>query len=302
MAGKVVCVTGASGYIASWLVKLLLRRGDPSKVEHLKALEGAKERLHLFEANLVEEGSFDRVIDGCDGVFHTASPVMLDNANINDPQAQCVKRVVLTSSMATIMANKFTQTTNALFDETWFSDPLFAQENQLWYILSKILAEEAATKFAKENGIDLVVINPGLVIGPLLQPTLNESSQCFLTLISQGKWTNAMPGGIFVFVDVRDVCDAHILAFEEASANGRYCVVSKVLLCSHLLDFLRQLYPTHNFPISPEENGSSITAIAPFQVCNEKAKSLGVNFISMEQSVQDTIQSLIDKNFFTLTM
>ncbi|KAH6765885.1 Rossmann-fold superfamily protein [Perilla frutescens var. hirtella] len=280
MAGKVVCVTGASGYIASWLVKLLLRRGytvkatvrnlsDPSKVEHLKALEGAKERLHLFEANLVEEGSFDRVIDGCDGVFHTTSPVMLDNANINDPQmeliepavkgalnvvgsclkAQCVKRVVLTSSMATIMANKFTQTTNVLFDETWFSDPLFAQENQLWYILSKILAEEAATKFAKENGIDLVVINPGLVIGPLLQPTLNETSQCFLTLISQGKWTNAMPGGIFVFVDVRDVCDAHILAFEEALANGRYCVVSKVLLCSHLLDFLRQLYPTHNFPI-----------------------------------------------------
>ncbi|KAL0377166.1 UNVERIFIED_CONTAM: Cinnamoyl-CoA reductase 1 [Sesamum calycinum] len=93
--GQVVCVTGASGFIASWLVKFLLRRGytvkatvrnlsDPAKVEHLKALEGAKERLQLIQANLVEEGSFDAAIDGCDGVFHTASPVVFDN--INDPQ------------------------------------------------------------------------------------------------------------------------------------------------------------------------------------------------------------------------
>lgn len=48
---------------------------DPKKTEHLLALAGAKERLHLFKANLVEEGSFDPVIDGCDGVFHMASPV-----------------------------------------------------------------------------------------------------------------------------------------------------------------------------------------------------------------------------------
>ncbi|XP_041999835.1 phenylacetaldehyde reductase-like [Salvia splendens] len=125
----------ASGYIGSWLVKLLLHRGytvkatvrnlsDPSKVEHLKALEGAEERLYLCEANLVKEGSFDSVIDGCDVVFHTASPVMLDN--VNDPQveliepavkgtlnvlgscgkAQSVKIVVLTCSMVTIAFKK----------------------------------------------------------------------------------------------------------------------------------------------------------------------------------------------------
>ncbi|KAL9333927.1 hypothetical protein Peur_074066 [Populus x canadensis] len=84
--GKVVCVTGGSGYMASWLVKFLLKRSyvvkatvrdpdDPKKTEHLLAPAGAKERLHLFKANLVEEGSFDPVIDGCDGVFHMASPV-----------------------------------------------------------------------------------------------------------------------------------------------------------------------------------------------------------------------------------
>lgn len=46
-------------------------------------------------------------------------------------KAQSVKRVVLTSSMATVMSKRFTQTTNILIDETWFSDPLFGQETQV---------------------------------------------------------------------------------------------------------------------------------------------------------------------------
>ncbi|CAD6251088.1 unnamed protein product [Miscanthus lutarioriparius] len=69
-SGKVVCVTGASGYIASWVVRLLLDRGytvratvrdtaDPKKTLHLTALDGAKDRLHLFKASLLEEGSFE---------------------------------------------------------------------------------------------------------------------------------------------------------------------------------------------------------------------------------------------------
>ena len=55
---------------------------------------------------------------------------------------------------------------------------------QLWYMLSKYLAEEAAWKFCKENGIDLVTINPGFVIGPLLQPTLNLTTSLFLSQIT----------------------------------------------------------------------------------------------------------------------
>ena len=47
---------------------------------------------------------------------------------------------------------------------------------QMWYVLSKTLAEEAAWKFVKEKGIDMVTINPAMVIGPLLQPTLNTSA------------------------------------------------------------------------------------------------------------------------------
>ena len=54
---------------------------------------------------------------------------------------------------------------------------------QLWYMLSKTLAEKAAWKFSEENAIDMVTINPGMALGPLLQPTLNTSLQPILNLI-----------------------------------------------------------------------------------------------------------------------
>lgn len=56
---------------------------DPKKTDHLTSLDGAKERLHLFKANLLEEGAFDAVVDGCEGVFHTASPFY---HGVKDPQ------------------------------------------------------------------------------------------------------------------------------------------------------------------------------------------------------------------------
>ncbi|MBA0677989.1 hypothetical protein Goari_019358, partial [Gossypium aridum] len=175
--------------------------GDRKKSEHLLALDGAKERLRLFKAQLLDEGAFDSVVDGCVGVFHTASPFY---HNIKDPQAEMldpavkgtlnvlrscakvpsIKRVVITSSIAATVFNGRPLGPDVVVDETWFSDPAFCEKSKLWYMLSKTLAEEAAWKFAKENGIDMVTINPGLVIGPLLQPTVNTSVEPILKLIN----------------------------------------------------------------------------------------------------------------------
>lgn len=57
---------------------------DPKKMRHLMELDGAKQRLQLFKAELLEAGSFDPVVHGCRGVFHTASPVILSDTA--DPQ------------------------------------------------------------------------------------------------------------------------------------------------------------------------------------------------------------------------
>ncbi|KAH9789855.1 Epimerase domain-containing protein [Citrus sinensis] len=297
-AGKVVCVTGASGYIASWLVKLLLSRGytvkasvrdpnDPKKTRHLLALDGASERLQLFKANLLEEGSFDSIVDGCDGVCHTASPFYHD---AKDPQVELldpavkgtlnvlnscakfpsIKRVVLTSSMAAVLNTGKPRTPDVVVDETWFSDP------ELWYPLSKTLAEDAAWKFAKEKSIDLVTINPAMVIGPLLQPTLNTSAAAVLSLI---KGAQTYPNVTFGWVNVKDVANAHIQAFEVPSANGRYCLVERVSHYSEIVNIIRELYPAFQLP---EKCADDKPHVPTYQVLKEKVKNLGIEFIPVE--------------------
>ncbi|XP_016435011.1 phenylacetaldehyde reductase [Nicotiana tabacum] len=320
--GKVVCVTGASGFIASWLVKMLLQRGytvnatvrnlkDASKVDHLLGLDGAKERLHLFKAELLGEHSFDPAVDGCEGVFHTASPVSLtakSKEELVDPavsgtlnvlrsctKSTSVRRVVITSSTASVICNKNMSTPGAVADETWYSDAELCEERKEWYQLSKTLAEEAAWKFAKENGLDLVTLHPGLVIGPLLQPTLNFSCEAIVNFIKEGK--EAWSGGIYRFVDVRDVANAHILAFEVPSANGRYCLVGVNGYSSLVLKIVQKLYPSITLPENFEDG---LPLIPTFQVSSERAKSLGVNFTSLELSVKDTVESLIEKNFLKI--
>ncbi|PSR90179.1 Cinnamoyl-CoA reductase [Actinidia chinensis var. chinensis] len=319
--GKTVCVTGASGYIASWLVKLLLQCGyivkasvrdpnDPKKTEHLLALEGAKERLHLFKANLLEEGSFDSVIDGCEGVFHTASPFYHD---VKDPEVELinpalkgtlnvlgscaknssVRRVVLTSSVAAVAYNSRPRTPEVVVDESWFTDPEFCKQNKLWYVLSKTLAEDAAWKFVKEKGIDMVTINPAMVIGPLLQPTLNTSAAAILNLINGSQ---TFPNASFGWIHVKDVANAHIQAFEIPSANGRYCLVERVAHYSEIVKILQELYPAFQLP---EKCADDNPFVPTFQVSKERAKSLGIEFIPFKESIKETVESLKEKKFFS---
>ncbi|KAM1157997.1 hypothetical protein ACFX1X_028854 [Malus domestica] len=315
---KTVCVTGASGYIASWLVKLLLQKGytvkgtvrdpnDPKKTEHLLSLDGAKERLHLLKADLLEEGAFDDVVDGCVGVFHTASPAQF---SATDPQAEIVepavkgtlnvlkscakfptvKRVVLTSSMASVTGTGTPLTSDVVLDETCYSDPLLCEKNKEWYPLSKTLAEEAAWKFAEVNGIDLVSMNPGLAIGPLLQPTLNLSVEIFRNLISGIQTSNKN----YRFVDVRDVASAHIQAFEVPSASGRYCLVGHVADSPDTLKILQQFYSTLCLPEFGNPSNSK------YQVSMEKAKGLGITFLPLETSLRDSVESLKEKGFLKI--
>ncbi|KAK8697633.1 hypothetical protein V6N13_113774 [Hibiscus sabdariffa] len=198
VVGKTVCVTGASGYVASWLVKQLLLRGY--NVNASVRNPSAENRLKFFKADLLEEGSFDSVVEGCEGVFHTASPFFNDvvdpQAELIDPavkgtlnvlnscaKAASIKRVVLTSSIAAVAYERKPRTPDVVIDENWFTDPDYCKGLKLWYVISETLAEDSAWKFAKEKGIDMVAINPGMAIGPLLQPTLNTSAAAILNLI-----------------------------------------------------------------------------------------------------------------------
>ncbi|KAK8336618.1 hypothetical protein V6Z11_A09G135100 [Gossypium hirsutum] len=345
---KTVCVTGASGYIASCLVKQLLLRGYTVKAS---VRDPAEDRLKLIKANLLEEGSYDFAVEGCEGVFHTASPFYHD---VKDPErfvflllllflcyflqafllgnellslylnplnmllmritshqfddkfhcrsgfcglnmlnlcanSSSIKRVVLTASIAAVTYNGKPRTPDVV-DESWFSLLCYTYI-QLWHVVSKTMAEDAAWKFSKEKGVDMVAINPGMVIGPLLQPTLNTRAAAVLSLI---KGVQTFPNATFGSVNVKDVANAHIQAFEIPSASGRYCLVERVAHYAEVVKFLHQLYPSFQLP---KKCADDKPYVPTYQVSKEKARSLGIEFIPLDLSLKETVESLKEKGF-----
>ncbi|PAN23254.1 hypothetical protein PAHAL_4G079200 [Panicum hallii] len=309
-AGKRVCVTGAGGFIASWLVKLLLSRGhyavrgtvrDPgaSKNAHLKALEGARERLQLVKADLLDYNSVVSAVASCEGVFHVASPVPSGRSSnpkvdVIDPAVTgtsnvlkaCyeakVRRVVVVSSAVAVFSNP-NWPKGKPFDEECWSDEEYCRKNENWYYLSKTLAEREAFAYAAKTGLDVVTICPSLVFGPLMQPTINTSSKVLLNYIKGDR--DAIENRIRNIVDVRDVADALLLAYEKSEASGRYICCSPPIKVSDIINILKNLYPTYPYPknfVEVEEN-----SVFSF----EKLQKLGWTFRPIEETLRDSIKS-----------
>ncbi|KAJ7560504.1 hypothetical protein O6H91_04G132800 [Diphasiastrum complanatum] len=312
-----VCVTGATGFLASWLVMRLLRKGyrvratvrDPgnkSKVAHLRALPGASERLELVGADLLTHGSFDAVVNGCQGVFHTASPVTIVK---KDPQmemiepavngtlnvlsscakAPSVKRVVLTSSTAAIRFRDGFPA-NSQLDETSWSSIEFCTKHKIWYHLAKTLAEKAAWEFARKNKLDLVVVLPSFVVGPVLPPELSSTAADVLGLLKGTREKFEMHSRMG-YVHVDDVASAHILVFEQPSAEGRYICSATELDVTELGEYLANYYP--ELPV-PTMFPNRIPV--PYYTLNtEKLERLGLEFKSLKEMFEDCIASFRSK-------
>ncbi|EES14250.1 hypothetical protein BDA96_07G219000 [Sorghum bicolor] len=311
-----VCVTGASGFIASWLIKRLLESGyhvlgtvrDPGnhkKVGHLWVLEGAKERLQLVRADLLEEGSFDDAVMACEGVFHTASPVITKsdskeemlNSAINGTlnvlrsckKNPSLRRVVLTSSSATVrIKDEADLPPNVLLDETSWSSIEYCESLQIWYAVAKILAEKAAWEFAKEHRIDLVTVLPTFVIGPNLSPELSPTASDVLGLF-QGETVKFTVYGRMGYVHIDDVARCHILAYESAGAHGRYICNAAVLCCGDLVALLARRFPAYPIPRSLP----SVYGEQTYGFDTSKARALGlVDLKGVEEMFDDAVDSL----------
>mgnify|MGYP005665480589 FL=1 len=104
---KPVLVTGANGYVASWLVKKLLDKGfnvhaairnpdDKEKIAHLEeASNASKGSIKFFATNLLLPGSYKKAMEGCSLVYHTASPFTID---VKDPQKELIDTAVTGTS------------------------------------------------------------------------------------------------------------------------------------------------------------------------------------------------------------
>jgi nucleoside-diphosphate-sugar epimerase len=190
------------------------------------------ERLSFFVADLQSDAGWSEAVRGCDYVLHVASPILeripKDENELIVPAREGtlrvlraardagVKRVVLTSSFAAIGYGQRPQ--QKPFDETNWTDPDGADVQP--YAKSKTLAERAAWDFvAREGGgLELAVINPVMVFGPVLGSDYSPS-----ILLVQRLMDGAVPGcprNYFGIVDVRDIADLHVRAMTHPAAKG----------------------------------------------------------------------------------
>jgi nucleoside-diphosphate-sugar epimerase len=99
-----------------------------------------------------------------------------------------VKKVVVTSSVASIAWNGGALPPDHVYTEADWSNAVLLREKGFWYPLSKTVAEQAAWDFVKKlqeanREIELTVVNPTLVLGPLLQNNINTSSAVIKDII-----------------------------------------------------------------------------------------------------------------------
>lgn len=279
---KPVCVTGASGFIASHIISQLLAKGyrvrgtvrkNPGKHAFLMDLPGAPDRLELAEADLLRGESFVPAVEGCEFVIHTASPYVI---NVRNPEkdlvepalkgtgavmeaaqkAGTVKRVVLTSSIAAITDEP--DSARVFTERDWNTRSSLSRHP---YHYSKTLAERAAWDFVvrRKSVFDLVTINPAMVTGPSIGPAINTTNAMIRDIM-----TGVYPGIMDInwgFVDVRDTAKAHIIAMENSSANGRYLCSAGLMHMRELVELLN-LSGYRNYPLPKRDlTGSFGTAL-----------------------------------------
>jgi nucleoside-diphosphate-sugar epimerase len=248
-----VMVTGATGFVAGWIVKGLLDAGltvhaavrdpnDLAKTRHLRQLaERSNGTIKFCKADLLKEGSYKEAMQDCEIIFHTASPFV---TAVKDPQKELVdpallgtrnvleeaklsptiKRVVLTSSCAAIYGDAIdVHNAGGMLTEEMWNTTSSLKHNP--YSYSKTLAEREAWRIAStQNQWSLVSINPSIVLGPALNP--NATSESFQLVKQMGDGTLKMgaPRWGMGAVDVRDVAKAHLAAAFTPNAKGRYIV------------------------------------------------------------------------------
>jgi nucleoside-diphosphate-sugar epimerase len=275
-----VLVTGASGYIAGWIIKYLLAEGytvhatvrDPNKqssIKHLLAMaEQSKGTLKLFKADLLSEGSFNEAMQGCGVVMHTASPFVLEGfsdanealvrpavegtRNVLNAVNACssVQRVVLTSSVAAVCGDNedILAVPSGVFTEEHWNTTSSVNHNPYQY--SKVAAEREAWKIqSQQNRWDMVTINPSMVFGPSLTSGSQSASIDTLVQMGDGRLRTGVPKLIMGIVDVREVAQAHLLAAFSGSAKGRYILSNTELSMLQIAKILRSKFGnTYPFP------------------------------------------------------
>lgn len=332
--GKSVLVTGGSGYLGGWCIAELLKRGydvrttvrDLGREQQVRDSVAFQvdpgEHLTALAADLTRDDRWADAVTGCDYVLHVASP--FPPKQPRDPDELIVparegtlrvlraaldagvKRVVVTSSIAAIRLAKGAQA-RTLTESDW-TDP--DADGLTPYVRSKAIAERAAWDLARARGAEdrVAVVNPGAIIGPVLNDDLSYSLETVQRMLA------GMPGVPklgFSLVDVRDVVELELAAMTSPAAGGeRFIAVTEFLWMGEIGKILKERLgpaaskvPTRTIPnlmvrvtaLFDPGIRSVVSGLGKrVELSSEKARStLGWSPRPIEDTIAETAESLI---------
>ncbi|KAI5293817.1 hypothetical protein KEM52_005169 [Ascosphaera acerosa] len=308
--------------------RTLLEIGLRDKADRIRAAhaEIPEDRLSFaIVPDIAQLDAFDEAIKSdppFEAVIHTASPFHFNAQDVQkdllDPavngtlgilqsikkSAPTVKKVVITSSFAAIM--NMTKKIPYTFSEADWNPVTLEQaiaDPTTGYVASKAFAEKAAWKFVEEEkpNFALATICPPMVYGPIVSylnslSSLNTSNQMAGNIAAGAFAGKRLPPTAFpVWVDVRDVALAHVLAMEKKEASGkRFFTINGLASNKDIAEVIRDNFPEYRTRI-PSGEGLETGALAGpwYGVDNTRSKEvLGLDYTTFEASVVDTISSL----------
>lgn len=253
-----VVVTGANGHLGNNIVRVLVDRGyqvratvrditNQDKIKTIKAMG-----VEIVEANLLDKSSLKRAFEGQDGIFQIAAgfkmhsgnpdldirkPAIEGTINVLDAAHDCgINKIVYTSSVAAIGSSANGQKKN---ENNWNDD---ASE---YYAKSKNDAERILWERADELNLKVVTILPSMIIGPNFNK--HTPSTYLFEKILKEKMPMILPVNL-VLVDVRDVANAHVDAFANDIASGRFITSGESLTMQDIIKIIGKIKPELTLP------------------------------------------------------
>ena len=236
-----VLVTGANGFLGSWLLKRLIAENHTCVVLHRKTSDLSEIAGLSFESKLgdvLDYESLKSAVFDCDTVFHLAGLIayrrserpMMDKVNVQGTvnvlracKEQGIRRLVHVSSVVAVGAS---------FDGRV---PLNERSNynlshlDLGYFETKLKAEICVMNAARDQGLDAVIVNPSTIYGP---GDARKGTRRTQLKVAQGRFPFYASGGVNV-VDVRDVVDGIVAAWSFGKKGERY------ILCGENITILQ---------------------------------------------------------------
>lgn len=331
---ETVLLTGASGFIAKHILLQLLGAGHrvrasirtPARADKVRAAvlphlpPEAADRLEFATLDLDRNEGWDAALQGMTALVHTASPFPIAQPKNPDdlirPAVQGTLRALTAARDAGVGRVVLTSSSDAIVNVA----KGFPQDENEWcnvdlpmtkaYAKSKTLAERAAWDFVgKAPGMQMTTINPGLVLGPLLDDTFG-SSVGLVRRILAGK-DPMLPDFALPPVDVRDVALMHLRALERPETAGRrYIAADELLSMPDMARVLKTAYPSRRIPtrVAPKpflrllalfdpEVRSILPKIGKAErLSNARAQAeMGMTFIPAAEALKATAASLIDR-------